>query len=160
MRIYEINSDILNNLDSASEEKQIAAVTDWAPNISYIQRPSEKVQLAAVQKSPDIISSIKNPSEKVQLAAISKYVTSIVHIKYPTPKVQATALATYPAAIVAPLNWTPSVIDKFKAPIITVILNYMKHGHNDNARSMVKVLSDLGMRWPEISVMQKSLAAS
>ena len=60
------------DLNSVSEEVQIAAVTQHWSAIIAIRNPSEEVQLAAVKKYGRAIEHITNPTEEVQLAAVTQ----------------------------------------------------------------------------------------
>lgn len=60
----------LGDMNSASEQEKLAAVSQNPQDIRYIQNPSEAVQLAAVQNNGRAIRYIKQPSEVVQLNAV------------------------------------------------------------------------------------------
>lgn len=78
MLIYEISDEDLN---SASEAEQVAAVKSRPLAIMSIANPTEAVQLAAVRSDPSVIKWIKKPaSKKVILTVIQKL------IKNPIPK--------------------------------------------------------------------------
>lgn len=79
-----INPDDIKNMEDASVEDQIFAVTLKPKTIEHIKNPSEAVQLAAVTKDGNVLKNIKNmgikPSKAVQLTAVQQNSRAIIYI--------------------------------------------------------------------------------
>ena len=90
--LYEATAQDLN---TASEAQQLAAVQQDGYTIHYIKNPSPAVQLAAVQQRGRAIYYIKNPSPAVQLAAVQQrghaiyYINTVsyTHLTLPTKRI-------------------------------------------------------------------------
>ena len=102
INLIEQKRDQIAEINSASEEEQIAIVSDpishrFSYNIfEYINNPSEAVQLAAVRENGLLIMHIPNPSEAVQLAAVQRNGEALELIKNPSEAVQIAAVEENP----------------------------------------------------------------
>ncbi len=76
------------DLNTVSEEEQLAAVKKDGYAIDLISDPSEEVQLAAVQQNGYTIRFISDPLEEVKLAAVEQNGLAIYYIYNPSLEVQ------------------------------------------------------------------------
>ena len=102
-------TESLQDLNTASEAQQIAAVQQDGWAIHFIKNPSPAVQLAAVQQDGGAIQLIKNPSPAVQLAAVQQRGHAIYYINNPSPAVQLAAVQQDGTAIQYVKNPTPEM---------------------------------------------------
>jgi len=156
--LYEATAQDLN---TASEAQQLAAVQQDGYTIHYIKNPSPAVQLAAVQQNGYVIRVIKNPSPAVQLAAVQQNAYAIRFIRNPSPAVQLAAVQQDGRAIQhidhpsAELWSNPQA----KHSIMRVLLTYMKSHNDSDARRMYYRLRKQHCPWPELAVIGRSLDA-
>jgi hypothetical protein len=122
-----------SDLNSATEEVQLAAVNQDGYSIKFIKNPSDQVQLAAVKQDGYSIKYIKNPSYEVQLAAVNQDGCAIKFIKNPS------------------IN----VLNECKHEIIKFILEYI----HDYSKIDIWIFNKVKItNWPELDIIKKSLA--
>jgi hypothetical protein len=131
MRIDEITQD----LNEASEAKQLAAVQRNGRALRDINNPSEKVQIAAVKQNGFVIQFIKNPSEAVRLSAVKQVGYAIKYIDNPSM----------------------NLLTACKREIITAILTAIRDENMNDASDLLQKIQNTG--WPEVAIIKKSLAA-
>ena len=97
--------------DEDDEDLQLAAISENAFSIRYIQNPTEKVQLKAVEEMVDSIKYVINPSKKV-----IEYVNALYDYHY-------NRNSLYPV----PKNVTPNLEFSFYEPVYTSMEQIMFH---------------------------------
>jgi hypothetical protein len=156
-KINESSQDI----NSMSEEEQIAAIQRDSLAFKRITNPSERVQIAAVQKDTGSLVYIYKagliPSENVQLAAVRKSPVSIQFIKNPALTTQATAIQfadTFSIMTVIKYIKNIELFDNadLKRKILDIIERrfMMNPDYNRYAMEIVNALHKHNVTWPEL----------
>lgn len=163
------------DLNAATEEEQLATVSQHGYKIRFIENPSDAVKLAAVKEDCFAIGFVKNPSEELQLIAVKRNPDAILYIKNPSDAAQLIAVKKQPyilrdiaqpseAVKLAAVKQDPYVIDLIRKPseevYVATLLTLIKR--SDIGWAAINITLDAVQRYPNSAALKtitKSLTA-